>query len=87
MSSFQRIQPPVHPFDAQINFPLKSIELNNGTRVFMIEAGTEDVIRIECVFRAGIIKETLPLLASSANMMLTEGSERYTSEELIFLLL
>lgn len=86
MSSFQRIQPPVHPFDAQINFPLKSIELNNGTRVFMIEAGTEDVIRIECVFRAGIIKETLPLLASSANMMLTEGSERYTSEELNALL-
>lgn len=86
MSSFQRIQPPVHPFDAQIDIPLKSLALNNGARVYMIEAGTEDVIRIECVFRAGIIKENLPLQASSANMMLTEGSERYTSEELNALL-
>ena len=86
MSGFQRIQPPVHPFDAQIDIQLKSLELDNGARVYMIEAGTEDVIRIECVFRAGIIKEHLPLLASSANMMLIEGSTRYTSEELNALL-
>lgn len=86
MSGFQRIQPPVHPFDAQIDIQLKSLELDNGARVYMIEAGTEDVIRIECVFRAGIIKEHLPLLSSSANMMLTEGSARYTSEELNALL-
>ncbi|MBN2665847.1 MAG: insulinase family protein [Bacteroidales bacterium] len=86
MSSFQRIQPQVHPFDAQIDIPLKSLALSNGARLYMIEAGTEDVIRIECIFRAGMIKEHLPLLASSTNMMLTEGSERYTSEELNALL-
>jgi predicted Zn-dependent peptidase len=82
MSSIRRIQPPLHPFDAQFDIPLKSMTLKNGAQVYTIEAGTEDIIRIECVFRAGIIKESRPLLASSANMMLTEGSANYTAEEL-----
>ena len=82
MSSFRRTQPPLHPFDAQIDIPLKSLTLGNGVPVYIIEAGTEDVIRFECVFRAGIIKESRPLLASTANMMLTEGSVNYTAEEM-----
>jgi predicted Zn-dependent peptidase len=50
--------------------------------MFLIDAGTEDIMRIEFVFRAGMVQEYLPLLATSTNMMLTEGSERYTSHEL-----
>ena len=56
--------------------------LNNGIPVFLIEAGTEEVMRIEFIFRAGTLKEDLPLLATSTNMMLTEGSEHHTAEEL-----
>ncbi len=43
-------------------------------------------MRIEFTFRAGQVKESIPLLASSTNMMLTEGSLNYTSEELTGLL-
>ncbi len=82
MVRIRRIQPPVHPFDARILVPTKSVTLRNGTSLFLIDAGTEDIMRIEFVFRAGIAREHLPLLATSANMMLTEGSEKYTSEEL-----
>jgi predicted Zn-dependent peptidase len=82
MVRIRRIQPPVHPFDARILVPTKSVTLRNGTSLFLIDVGTEDIMRIEFVFRAGIGREDLPLLATSANMMLTEGSEKYTSEEL-----
>jgi predicted Zn-dependent peptidase len=82
MSTLERIQPPVFPFDAKILNQVKSVQLNNGIPVFLIEAGTEDVMRIEIVFRAGAAREYFPLLASSSNMMLTEGSENYSSEEL-----
>ena len=82
MSMLSRKQPPLHPFDAQIDIPLRSMTLGNGAKLFMIEAGTEDVLRLECVFRAGIIKEERPLLSSSVNMMLTEGSIRFSAEEL-----
>jgi predicted Zn-dependent peptidase len=82
MVRIRRIQPPVHPFDARILVPIKSVTLRNGTSLFLIDAGTEDIMRIEFVFKAGMALEYLPLLATSSNMMLTEGSEKYTSEEL-----
>jgi predicted Zn-dependent peptidase len=82
MNALQRIQPALFPFSATIHIPTKHIFLSNGVSVFLIETGTEDVMRIEFVFRAGIVKEDIPLLATTTNMMLTEGSENYTSEEL-----
>jgi zinc protease len=75
-------QPPVFPFDIKILSPAEFVSLKNGISLFLINAGTEDVMRLEFVFRAGMVQEYLPLLATSTNMMLTEGSEKYSSEEL-----
>jgi zinc protease len=82
MLKFHRIQPLLHPFNARILVPINSVTLRNGISLFMIDAGTEDIMRIEFIFKAGMAQEYLPLLATSTNMMLTEGSEKYTSEEL-----
>jgi zinc protease len=82
MTNLQRIQPPVFPVD-KVNIPeAKSFQLNNGIPVYTIEAGTEDIMRVEFTFKAGQVKEKLPLLASTCNMMLSEGSENFSSEEL-----
>lgn len=58
------------------------VRLNNGTPVYLIEAGNEDVMRIDFTFDAGQAQEYLPLLSSTTNMMLTEGSCNYSSQEL-----
>jgi predicted Zn-dependent peptidase len=76
------MQPPVFPVEKVVIPEAKSFSLNNATAVYMIEAGTEDIMRLEFVFRAGQVKEYLPLLASTCNMMLSEGSQNYSSEEL-----
>ena len=82
MSSFSRIQPPVFPV-SKVTIPeARSFNLRNGVPVYLIEAGTEPIMRIEFTFRAGLVKEDIPLLASTANIMLTEGSANYSSEEL-----
>ena len=82
MNNFRKIQPPVFPV-TRIKIPdIASFTLNNGVPVYLIEAGTEDIMRVEFSFKAGIIKETVPLVASSTNLMLTEGSANYSSEEL-----
>jgi predicted Zn-dependent peptidase len=81
-NNLQRKQPPVYPVEKVVIPESKSFRLKNATPVFMIEAGTEDIMRIEFVFRAGQVKEYMPLLASTCNMMLSEGSQNYSSEEL-----
>jgi len=82
MEKLQRIQPPVFPVEKVFIPEVTSFSLNNGIPVYLIEAGNEEILRMEFTFKAGQIKEHLPLLASTTNMMLTEGSMDYTSEEL-----
>ena len=82
MNSLQRLQPPVFPVEKVTIQEAKSFRLNNGVPVYLIEAGTEEIMRMEFVFRAGQVKEYIPLLASSCNLMLSEGSQNYSSEEL-----
>jgi len=82
MTTLQRLQPPIFPVNAGINIPAELISLSNGMPLFLIKAGTEDVMRIEFVFRAGIVYETIALVATSTNMMLSEGSVNYSAEEL-----
>lgn len=83
MEELRRIQPPVFPVGMPRIPEASAIVLDNDVPVFLIHAGTEDVVRIEFTFRAGQAKEFLPLLASTTNMMLKEGSQNYTSEELV----
>ena len=80
MSTFQRKQPPLHPFYPGSLPEIKSFTLKNMIPVYLIEAGTEEIMRIEFTFRAGMVKEYLPLLAASVNLMLTEGTKNYSAE-------
>jgi predicted Zn-dependent peptidase len=77
-----RVQPQVFPVEKVIIPEAKSFRLDNNIAVHLIEAGTEDIMRLEFVFRAGQIREFMPLLASTCNMMLSEGSQNFTAEEL-----
>jgi predicted Zn-dependent peptidase len=76
------IQPPIFPISIRTSIPVQQDKLSNGAQVYIIPAGTEDIMRMELVFRAGIVRDYIPLLASTANAMLSEGSESYSAEEL-----
>lgn len=82
MSAKGRIAPHIHPVNPVTLAPVGNIVLGNSIPVFIIEGGTEEVMRIEFVLKAGQARESFPLQASSTNMMLTEGSGKYTSEEI-----
>lgn len=56
--------------------------LGNDIRIYFIESGNEQLVRIEFTFKAGQIRENYPLVATTTNMMLTEGTENYTADKL-----
>jgi zinc protease len=82
MNNLQRTQPPVFPVEKVIIPEVKLLKLTNGVPVYLIDAGTEDIMRLEIAFRAGQVRESIPLLSSTTNQMLSEGSQNYSSEEL-----
>jgi zinc protease len=75
-------KPQIKQIDPAIFLEVRSARLDNDIPLYMIEAGTEDILRIEFTFRAGQACETIPLLSSASNMMLGEGSANYSSAKI-----
>ncbi len=82
MNELQRIQPLVYHIGDPLIPKDLSVRLDNEIPVYLIESGTEDIVRVEFTFKAGQVNEYLPLLASTTNQMLTDGSENYSAIEL-----
>lgn len=58
------------------------VQLAGGLPCYMVEGGTEDIVKIDLVFEAGTRYEEKPLSASICVNMLREGTENYTAEEI-----
>ncbi|MBI5541406.1 MAG: insulinase family protein [Bacteroidia bacterium] len=56
--------------------------LHDTIPVYVLNAGTEDVIRMEVVFNAGSKYSEIPLVAAFTNLMLNEGTISRTSKQL-----
>ena len=56
--------------------------LDNGVPLYSFSAGTQDVIRIECVFNAGTWYQDKKLTALSTVKMLKEGTSEYSASEI-----
>ena len=47
----------------------EKVNLNNGIPVYCINAGTQDIVRLEIYFDAGIIRQSKPFQAFLTNHM------------------
>ena len=56
--------------------------IDNKIPVYTINAGTEDIIKIEFIFEAGICFQDKSLIANCTNSMLEEGTKNLTSSEI-----
>lgn len=54
-------------------------KLDNGLPLFLINAGTQDVIRIEFIFKSGTWFQEKALQATATNKMLSEGTSAHTA--------
>ncbi len=52
----------------------------NSIPCYTIEGGAQDIVKIELVFKAGTVYESKPLLASTCNSLLKEGTQNSDSE-------
>ncbi len=76
------IQPEIKSVDRIDLFEPKQITLDNGIPVYLIDTGTQELIKIDFIFNAGKWYEEQLLLADFTNNMLKEGTKNYTSQEI-----
>ena len=56
--------------------------LDNGIKVYTIDSGSQELTKIEFLFKAGMYYQSRPLVASAANNLLETGTKNYTANEL-----
>lgn len=76
------MQPNVHPIDVIDVIKAQKHVLANDIPVYYINAGTQDVVKIDFIFDAGTWVQPANMIASTCNAMLEEGSENYKAEEI-----
>ncbi|MDR1347636.1 MAG: insulinase family protein [Prevotellaceae bacterium] len=74
---------PKFKLPCKISLPaVNSVNLQNGLHLSAINTGTVDVLRFSIVFNAGTRYQQQFLVAGATLNMLTEGTEKYGSEEI-----
>jgi len=62
-------------FDLKLK-PYQKYTLKNGVDVYTIDAGAEEVVMVECVYRAGNWFENKNLIAATTNFLLKNGTTK-----------
>ena len=57
-------------------------QLDNGVPVYLVNAGTQEVVRIEVVFEAGNWYQNAPMIAAVANALISGGTASMTAEQI-----
>lgn len=57
-------------------------KLTNGIEVFSLSAGSQEITKVEFLFRAGMYYQPATLIASGTNTMLESGTVRFTADQL-----
>ena len=74
--------PPVKEI-SNIELPTaETFTLDNGIPVFIINKGTQDILKLEVVFFAGRPFETKPLVARATSSLLKEGTKNFSSAQI-----
>ncbi len=83
MTILDRTVPPVFQTIDTIHFPqLRHIELDNGLPLYVINVGSQPIVRLELIFDAGSWYENTTGAASFAVKMLSEGTQTHNSAQI-----
>ncbi len=58
------------------------LTLSNGTKLHIIKGGSQDIVKLDWVYKAGLYYQKKPVVASMTNAMLGEGTKSYSSSQL-----
>jgi len=83
MQSIDRSQQPAIKHIDSIHFvKADKYKLSNSLPVYSIHSGTEAILKIDLLFRAGSWFQPKPLVALATSEMLSEGTDKYTSQDI-----
>jgi len=56
--------------------------LDNGIKVYLVNSGSQELTKLEFLFKAGMYYQPKPLIASAANNLLETGTKSYDANQI-----
>jgi zinc protease len=83
MSTLNRSIAPETKNINKLNFPVCDKEVSaSGVPVYFLTSSTEQILRVEFVFDAGIVKQHQNIIANAVNALLSEGTKTRTAKQI-----
>ena len=82
MNFDRTIEPPLRAIEKIELLPVNKISFANGLTAHIINAGEQDVIKLELVFKAGRMHENAKGIAGAVSQLLRDGTSKRTSKEI-----
>ena len=78
----RNIQPNIKPIKAIDLMESENLRLDSGLQVYLLNLGTQDLVKIELVCDAGLAYQSKTLISSFTNKMLAEGTKSFSAYEI-----
>lgn len=78
----RKVSPKIQDIKRAEVIRVSEIKLKNGIPVYYINAGTQDLVKIELLFPAGMWHQPSALVGSAASTMLQQGTSKKSSKEI-----
>ncbi len=82
MNFDRTIEPPLKAIEKIDLLPVNKISFANGLSAHIINAGEQDVIKLELVFKAGRMHENAKGVAGAVSQLLRDGTSKHSSKEI-----
>ena len=82
VQEFRTTKPKIKPIEPVALIEPEVFTLDNGVSVHAIDAGTEELLRIDLIFEAGSVYQDQSLTAYFTGRCLKEGTEKFSSREI-----
>src|SRR4051794_9297935 len=78
----RQVPPPFKTIDQIDVQKVTHNKLSNGIDLYALSAGSQEITRIELIFRAGMYHQPATLIASCTNTLLESGTRSFTANEI-----
>lgn len=78
----RKTAPAVSEIENVVHLLPEKWQLSNGIKVWGINAGSQEIVKIDFIFEAGAWYQTENLIAGLTNSFMNQGSKNYTAQEI-----
>jgi zinc protease len=78
----RKTAPPFKTIDRIDVIKARHDKLSNGVDLYSITAGSQEIVKLEFIFRAGMYYQPATLVASGTNNLIETGTKRYNAQQI-----